>query len=93
MHKFSDFADEKPLDGDKMKLEEILNCEVIIKEYKVTNSKYNKNKLLTIQVEINEANRVIFTGSEVLLNQLEKYKTNLPFIASINKIGNYYTLK
>ena len=39
-----------------------------------------------------DSNKVFFTGSEVLIDMLEKYKEELPFIATIRKIDRYYTL-
>jgi hypothetical protein len=34
---------------------------------------------------------IIFTGSIVLIDQLEKYKENLPFYTTVKKIDKYYT--
>lgn len=34
---------------------------------------------------------ICFSGSKVLADQLEKYKDNLPFYTTINKIDKYYT--
>ena len=34
---------------------------------------------------------VVFTGSEVLYNQLIKYQEHLPFIAIIRKINDFYS--
>lgn len=94
--RFSDFAEEqKPLDGDKIKVEQVLNIEVEIIGYRVTRSKYEKNKsgkCLQLQMEIDGAHRVLFTGSDVLIEQMEKYGEQVPFRTTVKKIDRYYTL-
>lgn len=94
--KFSEFAENCfPLTGDKISIEKILNKEIKITGYKVQNSKYkDKNpKCLTVQFEDDYSEkRVFFSGSKVLIEQLEKYGDKIPFLATIQKIGKYYTL-
>ena len=91
--RFSDFVEElKPLDGDKKKIEEILNREVLIIDFKVKDSKKQRDSLYaTIQFNIDDVNHIVFTGSNVLIDQLEQYKDHLPFYATIKKIDRYYT--
>ena len=44
--RFSDFAKAPDvLDGDKIKLDDLINQDVVVIGYKVTDSKYSKNKL------------------------------------------------
>lgn len=94
--RFSDFAEPgSVLDGDKIKIDDIVNREVVVLGYKVSASKYEKNKsgkCLTLQVEIDSQHRVVFTGSDVLIGQLEKYGNRIPFLAVIRKIDRFYTL-
>ena len=52
----------------------------------------NSGKYLTMQIKSNDKKFVIFTGSEVLIEQIEKYKNEIPFEATIRKINKYYTL-
>jgi len=98
MQKFSDFAEEDhKLEGAKEKLDNILNKEIVITGCRITKSKYSKNEsgnYLTIQYKMSEDDepKIIFTGSEVLIKQCEKYQNEIPFISVIKKIGNYYTL-
>jgi hypothetical protein len=96
MKRFSDFAtEEKPLDGVKVKLDDILNKEIEIKNFKLANSHFSKNqtgKYATIQFVCDGELKVLFTGSDVLIDQLGKYKDELPFLATIIKINRYYTL-
>ncbi len=93
MRRFSDFATgEHPLEGDKTRLDDVLNKEVIIKDYKISKSKYEgKGNYITIQIEENGGLKIIFTGSEVLASQCEKYKEEMPFLTTIKKIDRYYT--
>jgi len=95
MKKFSDFSKENILDGDKIRIEDILNEEVQIMGYAIKNSKYSKNesgKYLTLQIIKDKKTYVIFTGSDVLIGQLEKYNKEIPFMATIRKINRYYSL-
>ena len=96
MKKFSDFSQEgKPLDGAKVAIERVLNREMLITGHKVTHSRYNDvghGKCLTLQFELDGAKQVLFTGSQVLIDQLTKYADEIPFTATIIKIDRYYTL-
>ncbi len=94
--RFSDFADEDgPLEGPKVRIDEIVNNEIKITGYKIKKSKYDKNssgKYLTAQFEIEGGEkRVFFTGSDVLIEQMEKYGNQIPFLTIIKKIDRYYT--
>jgi len=95
MKKFSDFSEEeKALDGDKEKIDSITNQKIIITGFKVRNSRYSKNKsgnYLTLQFEHNKKTFVCFTGSDVLIDQVLKYKQEMPFETVIKKINRYYT--
>jgi IS4 transposase len=91
MNKFSDFAETGILEGDKIKLDEVLNNEVVALDYKISGSKYKTNSCLTLQIKYNEEKRVIFTGSQVLIDQIKKYEDMLPFKTTIKKINKYYT--
>ena len=98
MLKFSDFAadDEKPLEGEKERIDNILKKEIIISAIKITASKYKDHgdKCATVQFyeENNERKRIFFTGSGVIISMLEKYADKIPFMTTIKKIDKYYTL-
>jgi len=95
MKKFSDFSKENVLDGDKIRIDDILNEEVLITGYAIKNSRYSKNesgKYLTLQIIKDDKKYVVFTGSDVLIDQLEKYSDEIPFTATIRKINRYYSL-
>jgi len=93
---FGDFAtEEQPLDGDKERIDNILNRLILVTGFRVKNSQYSKNesgKYLTLQFSIENQTKIIFTGSDVLIGQLERYGPEIPFAATIRKINRYYTL-
>lgn len=95
MKSFSDFATETiTMAGDKIKIEEVVGKEIRVTGYKVSESKYkqeNNAKVLTLQFNLNEEDRVLFTGSSVLLEQSEKYKDEMPFMTTIIKVNKFYT--
>jgi hypothetical protein len=91
---FNDFADIRdgiPLEGRKRKTDEILNIEVLITGYRIVPSKKNAGQCLTLQFEINNEKQIIFTGSEVLICLIERYKEKIPFYTKIIKVNRYFT--
>jgi len=94
--KFSEFSTEdQPLDGRKSRMDDILNQKIIVTGFSIKTSKYRKNvtgKYLTLQFEMNNETQIIFTGSDVLIGQMERYGEEIPFAAVIKKINRYYTL-
>lgn len=92
VHKFSDFADEHPLSGKKIPINDVLNREILVKAFRCgPSSKRADTECLTLCIEFEGTERVIFTGSTVLMRQAEKYKDHMPFEATIKKIDNFYT--
>lgn len=90
--KFSDFAEaDMPLQGAKKKLSDILGKEVLVTDYRISDSQYKTEKYLTLQFQQEKQLFVIFTGSMVLINQILKYRDHLPFLATIEHVGKYYT--
>lgn len=94
--KFNEFADEpQGLVGDKLRIDDALNKPLIVMAFRVDTSKYNREddqKYVGIQVMLDGQERVIFTGSGVLIAQLEKYQDKIPFQATLKKVNKYYTL-
>lgn len=94
--RFSDFAAEPQiLDGAKISIDRILNQEIEIIGFRISKSKYQKNKTgqcLTLQIVYNNDRHVVFTGSDVLIAQLERYGEKIPFFTMIKKIDKYFTL-
>ena len=96
VHKFSDFAEEaRPLDGEKIKIDAVLGREIEIIGYAIRGSKYEKNrsgKCLCLQLQLDGYRHVLFTGSDVLIDQMQKYGDRIPFAATIKKIDRYFVL-
>lgn len=94
--KFSEFAEAPEiLDGEKIQIERVLNQEIEIIGYNLRPSKYGKNvsgQCLTLQFVLEEQRRVLFTGSDVLISQMQKYGDRIPFLATFRKVDKYYTL-
>lgn len=91
MKRFSDFAKEDSImNGDKIKIGDIVGKEIEIVDCKIGNSKFEGKKLLTLQIKLNGEDRVVFTSSGVLIDQSEKYKNEMPFIATIEKVNNRF---
>lgn len=94
--RFSEFAEAPEiLDGEKIQIDRVLNEEIEIIGYNIRPSKYGKNvsgQCLTLQFVIAGQRRVLFTGSDVLIGQIQKYGDQVPFLATIRKIDKYYTL-
>jgi len=89
--KFSDFATESvKLDGEKMKIKDILNQEILVTGHSIHRSKFKDENYLTLQFEIDNFRKVIFTGSCVLMDQIEKYADKIPFLTIIRDFGKYY---
>jgi hypothetical protein len=93
---FKDFSTEDSvLSGDKSKISEILNKEIIVIGYRIRGSKYaseNNDNCLHLQYKLDDKEFVLFTGSQVLMEQVEKYKDEIPFLTTIIKINNYFTM-
>lgn len=91
--RFSDFADDvKSFEGDKKKIEDILKQEILIIDFKVKDSKQREGtEYATIQFKLDNTMHIAFTGSNVLIQQLNKYTDNIPFYTTIKKIDKYYT--
>lgn len=89
---FKDFADEpESLEGKKKKIEEILNIEILVIGFRVSRSKLKEGEYLTLQFEKGREKHILFTGSEVLMKQIVKYKDKIPFYTKMVKHGDYYT--
>lgn len=91
--RFSDFArDHIPLDGAKLKIDDILNKEIMVTAVRIKPSKFGKcPNCLTIQFILNGEKYVAFTGSQILADQATTYQEQLPFVATIKKIDKYFT--
>lgn len=92
MHKLSDFKEESDIMvGDSIKIGDAIGKDIEVYGYKIGVSKYDSDDTcLTIQLKLDGVDRVIFTGSNVLIDQCERYKSQMPFETVINKVGKYF---
>ncbi|MDD3535176.1 MAG: hypothetical protein PHC50_03405 [Candidatus Cloacimonetes bacterium] len=98
VNNFSDFGDDsETLEGEKMKIDDLLNQDLIVRGYRIKETKFPKKGgspyCLTLQIELNSELHVVFSGCIVLVDQIRKYAAKIPFRAQIVKIGNYYKFK
>ncbi|MBD5400163.1 hypothetical protein HDR61_00220 [bacterium] len=91
--KFSVFARDKlPMPGDKKFMNDILNREIMVTDFRISGSKKrNGTDCLQIQFLMDDHVCVVFTGSSVLIDQIQSAKDNIPFRATIVKIDRYYS--
>lgn len=98
MKLFSEISQESSrLEGEKVKLDSILNQDIIIHDFNIAPSSFSKNKsgnyiMIQFSIKGKEEKSVLFTGSDVLIDQLQRYKDEMPFQVQIKKINKYYTL-
>jgi hypothetical protein len=93
MKRFSDMGiapELKGFVGDKIKLERILNREIIVHAFKIEESKF-KGSCLHMQIELKGEKHVVFTGSTVLMNIIKQVPAaDFPFTATIIKTNDYF---
>ncbi len=92
MKDFKDFGIEPTqinFTGDKIKLQRILNKEIIVIDFKIEPSKFTEKgngKCLYIQIEISETKHILFTGSANLMNMIERVpKESFPFKTTLQQ--------
>lgn len=99
MNQFKDFGInvESPFGGEKIKISKILNKLVIVKDYKIDESKFeksNNDKCLCLQIDVEEENRILFSGSKILINQIQRIdKSMLPFTTTIVKENEHFEFR
>lgn len=72
--------------GDKIKIDRIINREIVVLDYKVEDSKYNKGngKCLYLQIELQGTRHVVFIGSTVLMEMIQQVPAEeFPFATTI----------
>lgn len=94
MKKFSEYniIPKGQFVGDKIKISKILNKEVELHDFKIVDSKFEKDglkeKCLHLQIRYEEELRVIFSGSKNLIEMIEQLpKEELPILTTIIKNG------
>ncbi|MDV3537943.1 hypothetical protein CMU94_02250 [Elizabethkingia anophelis] len=90
MFHFSDFnikPKENTFNGKKIDTDDILNIEIIIHKYQIKDSiKKSNTKYLTLQIELDKTQRIVFTGSKNLIDLITQVPDEkFPFITTIKK--------
>jgi hypothetical protein len=83
----------KAFEGDKIKIERIINKLIVVMDIKIDKSKFDKGsgKLLTLQIIVDNGKRVVFTGSANLMEMIEAVpKEKFPFETTITKDNDRY---
>jgi hypothetical protein len=99
MKRLNEFADDDlALDGEKVKIDDLVGEEIFISNFRIGRSKYEREgsgEYLTLQFSFEEVGtaKILFTGSAVIIRQIKKYADQIPFIATIVKVNRYYALK
>jgi len=95
MNCFKDFGikpEVKNFTGEKIPVKRIFNIPILVHDYKIEKSKQKENsKCLTLQIEKQGEKRVVFTGSTVLMQQIESVpKDKFPFETTIINDNEYF---
>ena len=96
MKKFSELNIVQPdqsFTGEKIKLYNLLNREIIITDYRIVESKFTNSNTqrLDIDLTIDNNKRVTWTGSKRLIDTIRQIdKTELPISTTIVKEGESY---
>ena len=95
MKKFSDLnikPKPKSFSGAKKKIDEIINLEIEVHDFKITASKF-KGRCLKLDIKTELDKHIVFTGSENLIGTFEQVnKLSLPFSTTITKEYGSYIL-
>ena len=90
--KFSDLGiiiDTSTFIGDKIAIKNIINKNILLKSYKISKSKFEDKICLTIQINVDNQDRIIFTSSKNLMIQIEKIKKeDFPVETKIEMLNN-----
>jgi retron-type reverse transcriptase len=87
-------VDSAPFSGEKIKINRIVNKEVEVIDFELNESKFQADKCrkcLKLQIRIEGELRVVFTGSNMLIQVIQKMnKTMLPFRVTIIENNGFY---
>ena len=91
--RFSVFARDKlPMVGDKVRLGEILNKDIVVTDFRVIKSKHREGgECLQLQILVDSRVCIVFSGSGVLIHQIQSAANEIPFAAQITKVDKYFS--
>jgi hypothetical protein len=92
---FSEFdikPNVKTFVGEKIKVKNIINVQIKVIDFKIEPSKQKPGTdLLTVQIEWKGDQRIFFTGSTILMDQIQRVpKAKFPFTTTIINDNSYY---
>jgi hypothetical protein len=86
-------AEVKGFVGDKIKIDRILNKEIIVHGFEIKDSKFTgkgHGKCMYLQITFDNEKRVVFTSSVYLMNMIGKVVTDdFPFKTTIVKTNEH----
>jgi hypothetical protein len=92
MKNFKDFGikpTQPGLVGDKIKIDRILNREIVVHDFRIVPSKYadkGNGRCLHLGIMLGDTKHVVFTGSAGLMDTIEQVpKSDFPFTTTIVK--------
>ena len=97
--KFGEFKlkdGRKMLDGEKIKIDKILDKEIVVLDYVIFDSIQERGgKCLKVLFKFTNDDRdyIFNTSSKVLMKQINDESVELPFIGVIYRKGKYFCLK
>lgn len=92
MERFSEFAEERDFGGDKISVNDLLGKTIVVKGFRISDStKRAGTKCLTISLELDGVSKVCFTGSSVLIDQIQRYESHIPFETVIKQVNKFLT--
>lgn len=95
MHKFKDFNLPPRLTsfkGEKIKIQKLFNVPIKVMDFKIEPSKKKPGTdMLTVQIEMNGEERIFFSGSKVLMDQIGRVpKDGFPFETTVVGDRDYF---
>ena len=95
MNQFKDFKIKPKLKafvGEKIPIKRVFNTNITVLDYKIEPSTKKENtKRLTLQIKKQGEKRIIFTGSTILMQQIEAVpKDKFPFETKIINDNEYF---
>lgn len=78
--------------GDKIKIDRILNREILVTNYKILPSTKKENTMfLTLEFKVSGNNHILFSGSTILMQMIEDvHKSNFPFTTTIVRENEHF---
>src|SRR5688572_12543752 len=95
MHNFKDFNIKPKVNsfvGEKIQVQKLFNLQIKVLDFKVEPSKQKSGtQLLTLQIEKSGEKRIVFTGSTVMIDQINRVpQDKFPFTTTIKGDNDYY---